>query len=153
MSTQAWLLAICNFVIFISVILSLFLIKDDNEQGKKGSAIFKTIIALGSFLCVMALQVYSLNCMVVGDCILWSWIVAIFATIGCIAYVCLFVYVVVVLKRAPNAVISVKPSSPIASSTVSSPAMFTGSHVSSVSSTSAPATSTDADQGNSTPSL
>lgn len=112
LSTQAWLLAICNFVIFVSVVISVFLIKDDGEQGKKGTALFKTVIALLSFLFVMALQVYSLNCMVFGNCLLWSWIVSVFAAIGCIAYICVFVYVVVLKKTSIKQ--SVPSPSPIA---------------------------------------
>jgi hypothetical protein len=90
---QAIVLGVCNFIILLSVVLSLFVIKKDTDQGDKTGAIWKNIAALIMFVTIMALQIYSLNCMVYGDCNIWAWIIAAFAIVGTVSYLGLFAYV------------------------------------------------------------
>lgn len=97
LSQQAIILSICNFVILIAVILSLFVIKKsaDKKDESKLVTILKNIAALVLFLIIMVLQVYSVNCMVYGECGSWAWILTAFAVFGTLAYLGVFAYVAI----------------------------------------------------------
>lgn len=93
LTTQGWILAICNIIIFVVVIVGMVAVKKDSEDGNKPLALVKNVVALVFFFIVMALQVYSLNCMVTGDCHLWAWILAVFAVITTLLYMGAFVII------------------------------------------------------------
>jgi hypothetical protein len=98
-STQAVVLAICNALILLAVILSMFVIKKNTDEGDKGSALIKNVVALLFFFVFMALQVYSLNCMIYGDCRIWAWILVGFAVLGTVLYMAAFLYIVFIKKK------------------------------------------------------
>ena len=102
-STQAMILAACNAVIFIAVVIAMFLTKEEADKGSKVVAIMKNIVSLLAFFIMMALQVYSLNCMVYGECYLWSWIIAIFSVIGLVIFILGFIYIIYMTKSVGNA--------------------------------------------------
>lgn len=108
MSTQAVILTICNVLVFIAVATSMFLIKKEGDANTNVSSrigtIMKNIAALIMFAIVMALQVYSLNCMIYGDCHMWTWIITGFAVFGTLSYLGIFVYLVSTLKRVKDTV-------------------------------------------------
>lgn len=112
LSTQATILAICNFVILIAVVLSMFVIKKNNDEGNKLYATIKNVFALLMFIIIMTMQVYSLNCMIYGDCHLWGWILTTFAVIGTLSYLGFFAYIAFTIKKTGDALhISQSPSS------------------------------------------
>lgn len=98
LSSQAFVLAICNVCILIAVIISMFVIKKNTDSGHTSSALLKNIVALVVFILVMVMQVYSLNCMVRGDCHIWAWILAVFGVIGALSYLGAFVYILLFRK-------------------------------------------------------
>lgn len=106
LSTQALILAICNVLVFIALTLSLFVLKKESTQNATKSdrvlTILKNITALLMFAVIMALQVYSLNCMIYGDCQLWAWIITIFAGLGTLSYLGFFVYLVATFKKVES---------------------------------------------------
>ena len=104
MSPQAIILTVCNIVILIALILSLFVIKKskDSQEENKVKTILKNIAALIMFLIIMVMQIYSLNCMVYGDCTMWSWILTAFAIFGTLAYIGFFAYVAMTAKTVQN---------------------------------------------------
>jgi hypothetical protein len=99
LSTQAIVLAICNTVILVAVILSMFVIKKNTDEGNKVYATIKNIFALLMFIIIMMMQIYSLNCMVYGDCRMWAWVLAIFAVVGTLSYIGFFAYIVFTMKK------------------------------------------------------
>lgn len=95
-SSQAVVLSICNIIIFIALILSMFVLKrssaDPTESRLK--TILKNVAALIMFLIIMVMQVYSLNCMIYGDCAAWAWVLTAFAIFGTLTYIGFFAYLV-----------------------------------------------------------
>lgn len=100
MSVQAIILTVCNVVILIALFLSLFVIKRsaDSPDENKTATILKNIAALVLFLVIMVMQVYSLNCMIYGNCIAWTWILTAFAIFGTLAYIGFFAYIAMTAK-------------------------------------------------------
>ena len=92
-SQQAFILTICNVIILVAVILSMFVLKKSQATDpSKVKTILKNISVLVMFIIIMLLQVYSLNCMVYGNCQLWSWILTSFAIFGTLGYIGFFAY-------------------------------------------------------------
>ena len=93
-SNQAIILTVCNVVILVAVLISMFILKKsvDLNEGKV-KTIIKNISALVFFLVIMVIQVYSLNCMVYGDCNTWSWVITAFAIFGTLGYIGFFAYI------------------------------------------------------------
>lgn len=106
MSPQAIILTVCNLVILIALILSLFVIKksQDSPEENKVKTMLKNIAALIMFLIIMVMQIYSLNCMVYGDCNAWAWLLTTFAVFGTLAYIGFFAYVAMTAKRVQTTV-------------------------------------------------
>lgn len=100
-SQQAIILGICNFVIFVAVVVSMFVLKKDADtnQGGKVVPILKNIAALVLFLVIMVMQIYSMNCMVYGECVSWAWIITAFAVFGTLAYLGVFAYIAMSTAR------------------------------------------------------
>lgn len=103
LSTQAIVLAVCNLLVFIAITLSMFVLKKESDQNASKSdrivTIVKNVTALIMFAVIMALQVYSLNCMIYGDCQLWAWIITAFAALGTLSYLGFFVYLIATFKK------------------------------------------------------
>lgn len=99
LSSQAFVLAICNVCVLIAVLLSMFVIKKNTDNGETSSAMVKNVVALVFFIFIMVMQVYSLNCMVRGDCHVWAWILAAFGVIGTLSYLGAFVYILMSSKK------------------------------------------------------
>lgn len=92
-SQQAFILTVCNVIILVAVILSMFVLKkSQTTDPNKVKTVFKNISVLIMFIIIMMLQVYSLNCMVYGNCQLWSWILTSFAIFGTLGYIGFFAY-------------------------------------------------------------
>lgn len=99
MSSQAWVMAVCNLLIFGLMIAAVVFAKKDAEEGNKAIAVIKTVVGFLFIFVIMALQVYSLNCMVVGDCQLWSWIIAILSVISTLVFIGGLIYIYYVTKK------------------------------------------------------
>lgn len=94
-SYQAIVLGICNFVILIALILSMFVLKKSAAEGEsRVKIVLKNVAALVMFLVIMVMQIYSLNCMVYGDCASWAWVLTAFAIFGTLTYIGFFAYLV-----------------------------------------------------------
>lgn len=108
LSTQAIILAVCNALVFIAIALSMFVLKKESDANVTKSdriiTIVKNVTALIMFAIIMALQVYSLNCMIYGDCQLWTWIITVFAVLGTLSYLGFFVYLVATFKKVEGSV-------------------------------------------------
>jgi len=103
LSKQGWVLAICNTIIFIVVLIGMFSVKKDAEAGDKTKALIKNVVALVFFFIIMVLQVYSLNCMITGDCHIWAWILAIFAVLTTVLYMIAFVMIIFAANKKTQA--------------------------------------------------
>lgn len=102
-SQQAFILTICNIVILVAVILSMFVIKKSHTADpNKVKTILKNISVLMMFIVIMVLQVYSLNCMVLGNCQIWSWILTAFAVFGTLGYIGFFAYLSMSANQVQN---------------------------------------------------
>jgi cytochrome bd-type quinol oxidase subunit 2 len=112
LSQQALILSICNVVIFIALIISVFIIKKttDKKEESKYKIVLKNIAALIFFLIIMIMQVYSVNCMVYGECGSWAWIITIFTVLGTLAYLGLFIYILI-KSKTPDTKLVVKSES------------------------------------------
>jgi len=91
-SKQAIILMICNFIVFMLLLSNTFISKIPN----------RTAILLVLFLLIlpfMLLQIYSLNCMVTGECYTWTWIIAAIAVVFTILYVIGFI---IMIKKMKN---------------------------------------------------
>lgn len=93
-SQQAIVLSICNIIILIAVIISMFVLKKskDTEQYKI-KTVLKNIAALIMFIIIMVMQIYSVNCMITGECHIWTWILVAFFAFGTLMYIGFFTYV------------------------------------------------------------
>jgi energy-converting hydrogenase Eha subunit A len=96
LSYQAIVLMLCNFIIFMLMFINVFIPKKNKDSPSKTAI---TLVLLFIILPVMALQVYSLNCMVTGECHAWSWILSAIAGIFTILYVIGFVAMIIKLKK------------------------------------------------------
>lgn len=104
MSPQASILAICNIIIVLSTGISMLIFARKSEEIVTWNLVVNNVAAFLLFIVIMALQVYSLNCMVTGDCQIWAWVVAGFAVFGTLAYLGLFAYLMGLLNKIKNAV-------------------------------------------------
>lgn len=104
-SQQAIILTICNFVIFVAVVLSMFVLKKSTDTEPMTIVpILKNVAALVGFVIVMALQVYSLNCMIYGDCHAWAWVLTAMAVVGTLAYLGIFAYIAMTASKIKSSV-------------------------------------------------
>jgi hypothetical protein len=104
-SQQALILTICNVVILIAVILSMFVLKKSKDNDRyKLSTILKNIAALVMFIIIMVMQIYSVNCMIYGDCHLWTWILVAFAAFGTLMYIGFFAYIAMSANRIKTSI-------------------------------------------------
>lgn len=108
LATQSIVLIVCNIFVFIAIVMSMFVLKKESNENKSTSeritTIAKNVLALVLFAIIMALQVYSLNCMVYGDCQAWAWILTTFAAVGTLSYLGFFVYLVSTMKKIQTTV-------------------------------------------------
>lgn len=91
-SKQAIILMICNFIVFMLLLLNTFITKTPNR-----TAIIVVLFLL--ILPFMLLQIYSLNCMVTGECYAWSWIIAYIAIAFTVLYVIGFIIMIRKIKK------------------------------------------------------
>lgn len=91
-SKQAIILMICNFIVFMLLLLNTFITKTP-------SRIYIIIVLFFIILPFMLLQIYSLNCMVTGECYAWSWIIAYIAIAFTVLYVIGFIVMIRKLKQ------------------------------------------------------
>lgn len=100
MSPQALVTLLTFVLVFIMMMIALFVIPNDN--GVKGKAmLFLTYILI--FVPIFFLQTYSINCMVVGDCGIWSWILTFFVVILSLFYIVLAIFGIVGAKKTKKA--------------------------------------------------
>lgn len=102
-SIQAVVLGICNLVILVALIISMFVLKrsSDSSEGKVKTAL-KNVAALIMFVIIMVMQIYSLNCMVYGNCVAWAWVLTAFAIFGTLAYIGFFTYLLFSTNKVKN---------------------------------------------------
>ena len=61
-----------------------------------------SVIVLIVLIPIVFMQVYSLNCMVSGDCKMWSWTLASVAVLITQVYIIGFISMIIRMKKAPN---------------------------------------------------
>jgi hypothetical protein len=106
LSTQAIILLVCNLIVLIAVGLSLFALKKNVDKGEsKTVVLLQNIAVMIMFVVIMMMQVYSINCMVFGDCQLWTWIIVGLAVIGTLTFLGFFTYVAIATKLTERAVV------------------------------------------------
>ena len=95
LTPQAIVLLVANLVFLIAVVFSISsVLRTMKTHGFDVTYdVSRVVSALLSYLIVMGLQVYSLNCMVVGDCRVWTWILAGLAVLGTLLYLALLVWI------------------------------------------------------------
>ena len=105
LSQQGLILSICNVIIFVAVVLSMFVIKKSADtEPNKIKSVFKNIAVLLMFLLIMVMQVYSLNCMVTGECQVWAWTLTAFAVFGTLGYIGFFAYITMTANKVQESV-------------------------------------------------
>lgn len=105
-TTQSIILAVCNTIIIISALISILWNRSQTEDATKPRFVdmLKATAAFCVFVLVMVLQVYSLECMVRGQCHVWSWLVAIFAILSTLGYLGLYLYLAKVFTKVTDTV-------------------------------------------------
>ena len=104
-SQQSIVLSICNVIILIAVILSMFVLKKSKDTERyKINTILKNVSALVMFIIIMVLQIYSVNCMISGDCHIWTWILVALFAFGTLMYVGFFTYVAMSASRIQTSI-------------------------------------------------
>lgn len=94
-SSQAKVIVVCNIVVLIAVLLSIFGInKERNKQEGKIKAISKAVIVFVMFIVIMLLQVYTMNCMIYGECHSLAWAISSVAVVGTLIYLGIFIYLI-----------------------------------------------------------
>lgn len=92
-SKQAIILMICNFIVFMLLLFNTFITKGSNRNAI-------IIVLFLMILPFMILQIYSLNCMVTGECYVWSWIIAYISIAFTVLYVIGFIIMIRKLKQS-----------------------------------------------------
>lgn len=96
MSPQALVTLLTFVLVFIMMMITLFVIP--NDSGVKGKAVlFLTYLLI--FVPIFFLQTYSINCMVVGDCGNWSWLLTFFIVILSLFYIVLAFFGIMKVKK------------------------------------------------------
>lgn len=72
LSKPAMLAAVAYLVMAFVILLPLG--ATGSEAGKPTPALGKRIMTLVLMLIPIGLSIYSINCMVVGKCVIWSWV-------------------------------------------------------------------------------
>lgn len=98
LTTQALVLLVCNFVIFILLFANILIPKSRNQQNND-SKIARLLLLFIVVLPIMVLSIYSLNCMIVGQCTHLSWAVATVAILVCILYIIGFIMAILKKKK------------------------------------------------------
>jgi len=91
-SKQAIILMVCNFIVLMLLLLNTLITKTPNRVAI-------LIVLFLIILPFMLLQIYSLNCMVTGECYAWTWIIATIAVVFTILYVIGFIIMIRRLKK------------------------------------------------------
>lgn len=105
LSTQAIILLVCNLVVITAMGLSLFALKKNVDKGEsKTVVLIQNLAVMIMFVVVMMMQVYSVNCMVYGDCQLWTWFLVGLAVVGTLTFLGFFTYVAVVARKSQDAI-------------------------------------------------
>lgn len=97
LSHQAIVLIVCNFVVFMLMFINVFIPRKNVTNTPSKTAV--SFVLLLVILPIMILQIYSLNCMVTGECYAWSWTLSVIAAIFTIIYVIGFILTIVKLKQ------------------------------------------------------
>jgi hypothetical protein len=98
LSNQAMTILVCNFIIFILLLANIFIPRNDSSQkrmSKTGSFVVLFLLVLP----FMILSVYSVNCMIVGQCTTWSWILSGLVIIAAILYIIGFIQMIIIKKK------------------------------------------------------
>jgi NADH:ubiquinone oxidoreductase subunit 3 (subunit A) len=69
------------------------------DQTNKKSKSYIIILLLFVILPFMVMQIYSLNCMVTGECHAWSWTLSVIAAIFTFLYVIGFIAMIMKIKK------------------------------------------------------
>lgn len=100
LSNQALTILICNFVIFILLLANTFIPRKNPSDAEKRMSRSGSFIVL--FLLVlpfMLLSVYSVNCMIVGQCTTWTWILSAFVILIAFLYIVGFIQMIIIKKK------------------------------------------------------
>jgi hypothetical protein len=96
-TNQALIFLLCYIVILILIIVLFFL------PIMRVIPLAERLIALaaysGAFIVLSIAAVYSVNCMVVGECNVWAWILAILTILATIFTVIMYIYYMVRLSK------------------------------------------------------
>lgn len=94
LSKQGLVLLVCNMIVFIMIVANIFV-------SKKSNWVMSLFLLCVLIIPIMAIQVYSLNCMVTGDCRLWSWTLVAFVIVFTLLYIIGFLSMIVKMKQDP----------------------------------------------------
>lgn len=100
LSNQALTILICNFIIFILLLANTFIPRKSASDAEKRMTKTGSFIVL--FLLVlpfMLLSVYSVNCMIVGQCTTWTWIISAFVIFVAFLYIIGFIQMIMIKKK------------------------------------------------------
>lgn len=100
LSNQALTILVCNFIIFVLLLANTFIPrKSPSDSEKRMSKSGSFIVLFFLVLPFMLLSVYSVNCMIVGQCTTWTWILS--ALVICVAflYIVGFVQMIIIKKK------------------------------------------------------
>lgn len=95
LSYQAMTILVCNFVIFILLLANTFIPRKDQTISKTSSFLVLFLLVLP----FMILSVYSVNCMIVGQCTTWSWIISAFVIFIAVLYIIGFIQMILIKKK------------------------------------------------------
>ena len=89
---QTLVLLVCNIVIFILIVSNMFL-------GKNKNWFLSIVLLIALIVPIMLMQLYSVNCMVTGDCNSWSWFLVAVAVLCTLVYIIGFINSIINLKK------------------------------------------------------
>lgn len=99
LSTQALVLLICNFVIFVLLFASILIPRSRDQPKQNDAKVARIILLFVIILPLMVLSIYALNCMIVGQCTGFAWSLSAIAILIAILYIIGFIMAILKKKK------------------------------------------------------
>lgn len=104
--TQTIIIGICIIITLLLAISNLFIptpgLPSDANQIFTKAKFFMLLILLLFVFPFALLQLYAVNCMLEGNCVIFTWIIVAFTLIYTVFYIGSFIYNLVNLKKNPS---------------------------------------------------
>ena len=97
LAPQTITLLIVNVLLLATFVAGVFMInnkKDADKEQKKWLVVIKNLGVFAVYIMIMCAQAYSVNCMIYGNCFVWSWVIAALIIVASLSHMGLIIYLI-----------------------------------------------------------